>query len=77
MASTNVLDTAADIITHVRVSDETKVIVFPATRYPNVISRPTIVNDVTKLFSAPFGFYRTDSDNLTRSQIRSLIGPIL
>lgn len=77
MANTNPLAGAADAILHVKVSDQEERLMFPTTRYANVINRPTVVNDTTKLYGAPFGFYKTDTEYISRSILRSLIGPIL
>lgn len=77
MASASPLEGAADVILHVKVTDEEKRLVFPATRYANVINRPVVVNDASRLYGAPFGFYATDTEYLTRNEIRSLIGPIV
>lgn len=79
MAVTNntVLDGAADAILHVKTSDSEERVMFPATRYANVVGRPNVVNDANNLYGAPFGLYRSDTENVSVANIRSLVGPIV
>ena len=76
-AQNNVMDGAADAILHLKVSDDEKRLLFPATRYANVVGRPTVVADANNLSGAPFGLYKTDTENVSIADIRSLVGPIV
>ena len=68
---------ASDVLQHVKDSDRTERIAFPITRYNAVLSAPKVVSDSDETFGAPFHLLATDSEQLTRTEIRRLCGFIL
>ena len=77
MATKKVPGAASDALLHLKDSDRTERIVFPFTRYDNVLGSPTVIDDVTELTDAPFHLLKLDEEELTISEIRELCGFIL
>jgi len=77
MAAKKVPGAASDALLHLKDSDRTERIVFPFTRYDNVLGSPGVIDDVTELTDAPFHLLKLEEETLTISQIRDLCGFIL
>ena len=67
---------ASDVLLHAKDSDRSERVIFPITRYDNVLSSPKMVEDVNTSFGAPFLLLQTEEVELTEDEIYNLCGPI-
>lgn len=65
---------ASDSILHVKDSDRTERILFPVTRYENILGAPRVIDDIetTTAFGAPFLFLKVDEVELTDEEINEM-----
>ena len=66
--------TLSDILIHDKMSDGTETIMFPITRYDNIMGSPKIVSDLTTFHGAPFFFYAADTVEINDDELNALIG---
>jgi len=69
----------SDILLHQKDTSETERIVFPYTRYRNVLSAPSVVSDSDEIYGAPFHLLEIESEEeeMSVSEIRKLVGFIV
>lgn len=67
----------ADVLIHGKPSERDEVIVFPITRYQNVVGAPALVTPNTIKTSAPFQMVVTDTVDLPAATIRQMCGNII
>jgi hypothetical protein len=70
---------ASDILLHQKDSSESERIVFPVTRYKDVLNSPSVVSDSDEIFGAPFHLLEIEDEEeeMTVSEIRKLLGLII
>jgi len=68
---------ATDVLMHDKDSDRTERVVFPYTRYANVISAPAVITTEIEVHGAPFHLLKTGKKTLTETEIYALCGDIL
>lgn len=61
-----------DVFLHDRDSDRTESIIFPITRYRNVLNAPNIVERIDECPGAPFLLCKTGTVELTEEKIKKL-----
>lgn len=66
-----------DTLLHLRDTDRTEAIVFPITRYQNLLNAPQVVTDISESPGAPFLLMRTGKVDVLDDKIRSLCGDII
>ena len=69
----------SDILMHNKDTSETERIVFPITRYRNILSAPSVVTDSDEIYGAPFHLLKMEDEEeeMTVSEIRKLVGFII
>ena len=69
----------SDVLMHQKDTSETERIVFPYTRYANILSAPSVVTDSDEIFGAPFHLLEIENEEeeMTVSEIRKLLGLIV
>lgn len=69
----------SDILMHQKDTNETERIVFPITRYRNLLSAPSVVTDSDEIYGAPFHLLEMEDEEeeMTVSEIRKLVGLII
>ena len=77
MANKNIPPVSADTILHGKDTDLTERLIFPVTRYSNIINAPQIFDDIRYIYNAPFGYLQSGSEELTYEQIQDFCGPII
>ena len=80
MANLKVLPLAgSDVLMHDKDSADTERIVFPYTRYRNVLSAPSVVSDADEIYGAPFHLLEIEDEEeeMPVSEIRKLVGFIV
>lgn len=68
---------SADVILHEKDTDMTERLIFPVTRYHNILNAPGIVRSRNDLVDAPFTFMTLESEELTYEQIFEFCGAII
>lgn len=68
---------SADAILHSKDTDLTERLVFPVTRYSNILNAPNLISDRRDLYDAPFTLLITEKESLTHEQIREFCGSII
>lgn len=66
---------ASDILLHSKDSDRTERVIFPITRYDNIIAAPRFLNlgmDIGDSHSAPFALLQTDTVSIDESELEAL-----
>jgi hypothetical protein len=66
--------TMVDHLMHGKMENGEEVILFPITRFDNLLGAPQIVTDMDKFAGAPFFFYTTDTVEVTSATIEELTG---
>ena len=69
----------SDVLMHSKDHNDTERIVFPFTRYANVLSAPRVVTDSDETYGAPFHLLEMEdeAEELSVSEIRKLVGFII
>jgi hypothetical protein len=67
----------SDVLLHQKDTSETERIIFPFTRYRNILGGPSVVSDVDEIYGAPFHFLETEEEEIPISEIRELVGFIV
>lgn len=70
-------DSVTDIMMHGHDSDKTERIIFPITRYYNILNAPTVTGEDINTYGAPFHLLEYDSVDLSEGEIRRLCGRIV
>ena len=63
---------ASDTILRHKDENNVESIIFPITRYANIMNSPKVVSNISDAKSAPYVLLQTDSVQLTNSEINSL-----
>lgn len=66
-----------DVLLHQKDTDRTERVMMPITRYDNVLSAPTVVQNGEDTMGAPFLLLETDEEVLSVAQIRTLCGGVV
>lgn len=64
--------TGSDVILRHKDEHNVESIIFPITRYQNIMSSPKVINDISNARKAPFVLLNTDSVALATSEINEL-----
>ena len=67
----------SDVLMHQKDTSETERVVFPITRYRNLLSAPSVVTDSDEIYGAPFHLLETEEEEMSVSEIRKLVGFII
>lgn len=69
----------SDVLMHSKDGNDTERIVFPYTRYRNILSAPRVVVDSDEVYGAPFHLLEMEDEDeyLTVAEIRKLVGFII
>lgn len=69
----------SDVLLHQKDTSETERVVFPFTRYKNILSAPSVVTDADESYGAPFHLLEMEEEEeeMTISEIRELFGFIV
>lgn len=70
MAST--FPNASDVILRHKDDHNAESIIFPVTRYANIMNSPKMISNISDAKNAPFVLLQTDSIQLTNNEINSL-----
>lgn len=70
-------DTVTDVMMHGHDSDKTERIIFPISRYGNILNAPTVTGEDIVTYGAPFHLLEHDEVELTEGEIRRLCGRIV
>ncbi len=68
---------ASDTILHAKDEDNKERIIFPFTRYDDVLSAPHVVKDVDTIYGSPFHLLEIETENVPRKVLRNLCGDII
>ena len=63
-----------DLLIHGKMDDGSETIMFPITRYDNIMGSPKIVSDLSTFSGAPFFFYSTDTVEINDDELTAIIG---
>lgn len=63
---------ASDVVLRHKDTHNTESIIFPITRYANIINSPKVVSNISDAKNAPYILLQTDSIQLTNNEINSL-----
>ena len=76
MADTKATENAVwtDQLMHGKTDGGEEVILFPITRYENVLGSPKVVDDLDSFVGAPFFFYQADEVEVADEYVDSLLG---
>lgn len=67
---------ASDVLLHAKESDRSERVIFPITRYDNILSSPKMVSDVETSYGAPFLLLQTDEVEIDEDELYNLCGAI-
>lgn len=73
MANNKVPVSVTDTLLHVKDSDRTERIILPYTKYDNILSAPTVVEDTDSRPGAPFLLLQTSTVTLTDDELNELL----
>ena len=65
---------ASDVILHAKESDKSERIVFPVTRYENIMSSPKMIADISTANDAPFLLLQESSVEIDEVELHNLCG---
>lgn len=63
---------ASDVILRHKDEHNTESIIFPVTRYANIMNSPKMISNISDAKNAPYVLLQTDSVQLTNNEINSL-----
>ena len=63
---------ASDVILHAKDSDTSERIIFPVTRYDNIISSPKMISDISASHKAPFLLLKETSVDIDEEELLAL-----
>lgn len=63
---------ASDVILRHKDDHNVESIIFPVTRYANVMNSPKVISNISDAKNAPYVLLQTDSVQLTNNEINSL-----
>ena len=66
----------SDVLLHAKDSDRSERVIFPITRYDNILSSPKMVSDVETSYGAPFLLLQTDEVEIDEDELYNLCGAI-
>jgi hypothetical protein len=72
MANTKNFPDASDILFHTKDNDSNERLIFPITRYMNVMSSPKVINDINSTNGAPFLLLKDKSVEIDEDELREL-----
>ena len=67
----------SDVLLHDKDTDRSERVIFPFTRYRNIINAPNVVTDDIEIDGAPFHLLKTGTVKMKESDIRDLCGDII
>ena len=68
---------ASDVLMHAKTSDKNEKVIFPFTKYNNVLSAPNIVEDVSASYGAPFLLLVTDKVTMDEEEMYKLCSALI
>lgn len=68
---------ASDVIMHVKDANDEERVMFPVTRYQNLMSAPSIVKDGDDTPGAPYHLLEMDEEEVDITELRKLCGNII